>query len=146
MNPGRARRATGWALSDQVAAVVQAAARAAAPREACGVLLGTRNANGGHVQVATLGRNLADADDAFELDPADYLAAEATACADGLAVVGFWHSHVASAAVPSARDLAAAWAGHLMLIVGPLADPSLSLWLPARADAEFAPGESQSRG
>ena len=57
----------------------------------------------------------------FELAPEDFLAAERRARADGLEVVGFWHSHPASSAAPSAVDRAASWNGYSYLIVS-LAD------------------------
>jgi proteasome lid subunit RPN8/RPN11 len=51
------------------------------------------------------------------VDPADHLAAWKAAEAEGLDVVGAWHSHPDQPAVPSATDRAEASAGLSYLIV-----------------------------
>jgi len=64
-------------------------------------------------------RNLATDPNRFLIDPKDHIDARRTARARGLDVVGFYHSHPHSAAVPSQTDLAeAAYPDHLYLIVG----------------------------
>ena len=64
------------------------------------------------------------------IDPRDHLAAIHDGRARGLTVVGFYHSHPRSAAIPSETDRAeAAYPGHLFLIVGLAAsDPDLRLY------------------
>jgi proteasome lid subunit RPN8/RPN11 len=93
---------------------VVAHARDAAPAECCGLLLGTLDA----VTESRRARNLADDPNRFLIDPGDHIDARRDARTRGIDVVGFYHSHPHSAAVPSERDLAeASYAGYLYLIV-----------------------------
>ena len=83
-------------------------ARAAAPSECCGLLLGVN----GRIDRAMPARNIAPGEAGrpsatrFLLDPRDHFEARRDARRLGLAVVGFYHSHPRSAAWPSATDLA----------------------------------------
>jgi proteasome lid subunit RPN8/RPN11 len=54
----------------------------------------------------------------FTISPRDYLAAEESADARGLKLVGFWHSHPDHPARPSPTDRAHAWPGLLTLVIG----------------------------
>jgi proteasome lid subunit RPN8/RPN11 len=75
-------------------------ARAAAPRECCGLIEGVR---GGEVIRATAlhpARNLARDDDRFEIDPAGQF----RLLREGRVVVGCYHSHPGGRAEPSPRD------------------------------------------
>lgn len=94
---------------------VIAHARVAAPAECCGVLLG----HGDLIVEATRARNAADDPTRrYLLDPQDHIESRRQARGRGLAVVGFYHSHPASSAEPSASDLAeATYPDHLYLIV-----------------------------
>jgi len=89
------------------------------PVEACGLLVGRRHA--GHVEVvrAVQARNLraGERGDRYEVDPAEHLAAWKAAEAEGLEVVGAWHSHPDQPAIPSATDHTEASAGLSYLIV-----------------------------
>jgi len=63
--------------------------------------------------------NLAEGSTRFLLDPKAHIDARRTARAQGLEVVGFYHSHPHSQAYPSATDLAeAAYPECVHLIVG----------------------------
>lgn len=94
-------------------------ARAARPREACGVLIGRAGPEGTVVEAAPEAANLADRPCVgFDLSPADWVAAEDRARGAGQAVVGFWHSHPRGPAVPSAADRTGAQPGYSCLIVG----------------------------
>jgi proteasome lid subunit RPN8/RPN11 len=85
-----------------------------APSECCGVLLGAE----GIVVEARRARNLATDVNRFLIDPKDHIDARRDARPRHLDVVGFYHSHPHSAAVPSPTDLAeASYPGHLYLIV-----------------------------
>ena len=108
-----------------------ARARAAAPREACGVMLGARAGDRTAVRAVFEAQNLARGAERFELDPGDVVRAERVARARGLELVGFWHSHPRGPASPSAEDARAAWPGHLHVIVAPCACPRISVWLSA---------------
>lgn len=95
-------------------------AREAAPAECCGLLLG----GDGEIGEAVRTRNASGDPSRFVIDPADHIARRREARNRGLAVLGFYHSHPRSAAVPSATDRAeAAYPGHLYLIVGLASDP-----------------------
>ena len=98
-----------------------AAARAAEPSECCGVLLGTP----GKVAEAVPTRNLAGDPNRFLIDPKEHIDARREGRRRNLEIVGFYHSHPHSPAVPSATDLAeASYAGHLYAIVSLVAEPA----------------------
>jgi len=100
-----------------------AAARAAHPREACGLLLG----KGSHVHTATVAANVHPHPlHHFEIDPAALIAAHKAARAGGAQMLGYWHSHPNGRAEPSAEDRAAASGdGRLWAIV---ASGAISVW------------------
>lgn len=104
-------------------AAIHAHAREDAPRECCGMLVGS----GLRVLRAMRATNLEPGTTRFLIDPIDHIAALKWARAHRLDVVGFYHSHPRSAAFPSERDLAESGyaAGVFHLIVGG-ADPSWS--------------------
>ena len=90
-------------------------ARASAPTECCGLLLG----RAGEIVEAVGARNIADHPDTrFLIDPADHFAGVRLARQRGLEVIGFYHSHPASPPEPSPRDVAEfTYRGHLYAIV-----------------------------
>jgi len=100
---------------------VVAHARAAAPDECCGLLLGTT----GDIVGARPARNAADdARRRYVVDPKDHFDGRRDARARGLEVVGFYHSHPRSPAAPSETDRAeASYDDYLYLIVGLAAEP-----------------------
>ncbi len=89
------------------------------PLEVCGLLVGRER--DGRVDVARVveARNLnrERAHDRYDLDPADFLVADEQARAQGLEIVGVWHSHPDHPARPSETDRAAAWDGWSYVIV-----------------------------
>jgi proteasome lid subunit RPN8/RPN11 len=73
----------------------------------------------GEVVAAEPAGNLAEEPGRFLIDPKDHFAALRRARAQGLDVVGFYHSHPWSSSAPSSRDLEeASYRRHLYLIVG----------------------------
>ena len=76
-------------------------ARADAPLECCGLLIGSENLVEESHPVANVRRSTLR----FEVDPAGHFAAIRKARASNRAVVGAYHSHPASAAVPSETDV-----------------------------------------
>jgi proteasome lid subunit RPN8/RPN11 len=108
-------------LRSSVLDEVIAHARQAAPAECCGLLLGRGEA----VVEAVRARNIADSPARFLMDPRDHFAAQRDARERGLEVLGFYHSHPRSPAIPSATDLAeATYPQHLYAIVSLAADPA----------------------
>ena len=96
-------------------------ARSAAPLESCGLLLGSRNEAGEWLlDTAFAARNLLDSPTRFQVDPEDHFRAIRTARERGMAVVGAYHSHPASAAIPSPRDLAEALDADLLYLIAGL--------------------------
>lgn len=106
-------------LSAAARAELERLAAASYPVEGCGVLVGAFGGDG-EVSVvrATPGRNLVTgrARDRYELDPGDIVAAERAARAEGLDVVGFWHTHPDHPARPSRFDTERAWAEYVYVI------------------------------
>ena len=116
-------------------------AKAAFPRECCGLLEGVRN--GADIRVTALhpARNLAAASDRFEIEPRDHIAAFKKARANGHALIGCYHSHPGGAAEPSAADLAGAGEeGFLWLIAGKAALNAFVFAQGQFARAELAGG------
>lgn len=106
-------------LPPAVRAELESAATAGYPDETCGLLLGHNDESGCRITAQHTARNLnrVRAGDRFELDPLDYLAAEAAAASAGLQVVGIWHSHPDHPARPSETDRAMAWPGWSYIIL-----------------------------
>jgi proteasome lid subunit RPN8/RPN11 len=110
-------------ISRCVVEIIQRAAEAAAPREACGLLFGSEAEITG-VQVT---ENLAENPESrFEIDPKALFAALKAERAGGPRLAGYFHSHPSGEASPSATDAAMAAAdGKLWLIV---AGEAMTLW------------------
>ena len=98
-------------LAETLGETLSAFARSAYPNEACGLLMGRRSGDERIVTLVRQARNLnvERANDRYELDPQDFLAADREARAAGLDVVGIWHTHPDHPARPSATDRADAW-------------------------------------
>lgn len=92
--------------------------RAARPREACGLLLGTVSGGEARITHVVDTRNTSEAVDRFAIDVRDQLAAERLAQSSQCIVFGTWHSHAQSDAHPSPSDIAGCDAYPLALIVG----------------------------
>jgi len=107
-------------LPAAIVEAIVAQARAAAPAECCGVLIG----GGAEVTEAFPTRNAADRSTRFLIDPRDHFAAIRAARAQQLEVVGYYHSHPHSPPRPSETDVAEAnYPDHLSLIVSLASDP-----------------------
>lgn len=120
----RGRKAPNLQLASGVLDDMVKIAEGGYPYESCGLLVGRGDAGskaGGGPQVVRLApaKNLRQerAADRYLLDPDDFMAADRAAQADGLEVIGIWHSHPDSPAWPSVTDLEAAWEGYSYIIV-----------------------------
>jgi proteasome lid subunit RPN8/RPN11 len=92
-------------------------AREQAPFECCGLLLGR------HAIVSDIveARNVLRSTVRYRIDPRDHFAAIRRARATQVEVMGAYHSHPRSVAVPSSSDLAEAWGAFVYLIASPTA-------------------------
>ena len=107
-------------LPQALAAQIAAQTRAALPGECCGLVLGRRGARAAEVLALHPARNLSADPDRFAIAPEDQFAAQRRARAEGLAVIGCYHSHPRGPARPSAADLAgASEENFLWLIAAP---------------------------
>lgn len=108
-------------IRTDVVKAITAHARRERPRECCGILLGTADEL---VEAVAASNVAAEPLRSYEVSPADHIAqirrCRDTATAErGLKVVGVYHSHPHSAAVPSPTDLDQAWEEYVYLIAGP---------------------------
>ncbi len=92
-------------------------ARRDAPLECCGLLA----ARDGVIDESIPTRNLKASLVAFLIDPADHFAALKRTRAEGREIVGAYHSHPRSPAVPSATDLAEAHYEEFLYVIVSLA-------------------------
>ena len=88
------------------------------PHETCGVLIGRQDPEQTVVLrvVEARNRNIDRAHDRYDLHPEDFMKADQSARAEGLEIIGIWHSHPDHPARPSETDRAAAWAGWSYVI------------------------------
>lgn len=86
-------------------------AKAAYPKECCGILIGRDQAGERVTTIAVPCRNAYEGEqaDRFLIDPKDQLDAERRARALGLGVIGFFHSHPDCGAYFSETDLKNHW-------------------------------------
>lgn len=107
-------------LPAAVRAALIAHAEREAPNECCGLLIGKGDA----VSDAHPARNSVASQTRFTINPADHFVAVRKARAAALDVVGAYHSHPASAALPSASDIAEASEGAPLMLIVSLQPPS----------------------
>lgn len=118
-------------LSPAAHAAILAAAAAAHPHEACGLLLGTAT----HIETAQATANVhPEPAHHFEIDPAALIAAHKAARGGGPQIIGYFHSHPNGLARPSATD--AASAAHDGRIWAIAAAGAVSLWCDAPSGFE----------
>ena len=87
------------------------------PHEICGIMLGPRG--DGTVTDVRRARNIVveRARDRYEIDPRDHIRIQREADAEGLDIVGYYHSHPDHPAQASRFDTERAWAGYVYVIV-----------------------------
>jgi proteasome lid subunit RPN8/RPN11 len=84
--------------------LIQAELEENKPYEACGVLIGTINGMTAHAEKARPIRNVKRTRRSFELDPKEHYKAWNEAEKNGKEIVGVYHTHPVSSAVPSLWD------------------------------------------
>lgn len=125
------RMSTAITITATASSAILMAAAAAAPHEACGLLLG----QGQHIHIAQHAANIhPEPLRHFEIDPAALIAAHKAARAGGPEVLGYFHSHPNGLASPSATDAASASGdGRIWAIA---AAGTLTLWRDAPSGFE----------
>jgi proteasome lid subunit RPN8/RPN11 len=118
-------------LPDDLRTRILREAADAHPRECCGLLEGSRDADGFRITALHPARNLAASADRFDIDPRDHFAAHKCARANGHGLIGCYHSHPHGACEPSATDRAGAEEENfLWLIAG---GGQLNAFVPAKS-------------
>lgn len=112
-------RSAGTRMRASAREAIVAHARAEAPLECCGLLLGVP----GVVEDACRARNMRRSETAYLVDPADHFDAIRKARRHGRTILGAYHSHPRSPAVPSAADREDAWTAGFLYVIVSLADP-----------------------
>ena len=102
-------------IAGSVIADIEGHARDTAPEECCGLLLGTADSVAASVRAANVAE---DRQRRYRIDPRDHFSAIRQARTLGLEVVGAYHSHPASPAIPSETDRAEAFEAFVFVIVG----------------------------
>jgi proteasome lid subunit RPN8/RPN11 len=107
-------------LTKELLAAIHREGEQTYPHECCGFLLG--RLEGGakvvtRVEPVVNARDEANRHNRYLIGPDDFLRAEKAARAEGLDVVGFYHSHPDVEAKPSAYDTEYAWPWYSYVIV-----------------------------
>lgn len=94
------------------------------PNECCGFLFGKTKDGNRTINEAQAIKNSKEGDQRrrFEIHPLDYLKAEKKALAEGIELLGIYHSHPLHPAIPSEHDLAKAQHGFSYFITSVNAD------------------------
>jgi proteasome lid subunit RPN8/RPN11 len=92
-------------ITQQVVAGMIAHARDESPRECCGLLAG----DSGLIDEWVRTRNVRASAVAYEIDPGEHISVRKSLRARGRLVLGAYHSHPRTAAVPSGTDVAEAY-------------------------------------
>lgn len=95
-------------LADDLRAQIAQEARAAFPRECCGLVEGYRDGTRAIASALHRTNNIADDDDRFEIDPSAHIALLKKLRDTDRSIVGCYHSHPRGLAEPSVRDREAA--------------------------------------
>ncbi|HEY2836170.1 MAG TPA: M67 family metallopeptidase [Rhizomicrobium sp.] len=107
-------------LPPPLRARIEAEARAAFPRECCGLIEGNRRDGFAEAVAFHVGGNIADRDDQFEIRPEDHFAALRRARDNGRAIIGCYHSHPNGSPVPSEMDHAGAGEENFIWLIAAL--------------------------
>jgi proteasome lid subunit RPN8/RPN11 len=122
---GKGRRPieTRLILDGECHAEIVRAAKAAFPRECCGLIEGVRDGEAVRVTAVHPTVNLALDDNSFAIDPVEQFRLLRAARAEGRFMVGCYHSHPSGRAVPSPRDAERAQETGFVWLIAALAGP-----------------------
>ena len=114
-------------LSAAVEAVIIAHAQRDAPRECCGLLVGSDQTIEHAIPVANAAT---DPTRRYFIEPTAYLQVLRDARRRSREVIGVYHSHPRSAAIPSPTDAAEGFGNFIFLIVGLVGTPpEVTAWI-----------------
>ena len=101
-----------FTLSEQHLTDIEKHGEETFPHECCGFIFGVKDADG-TLQTRELRRaenqRKDRGHDRFEIHPRDYMKAERYADSAGMQIIGYYHSHPNSPAIPSQFDIDHAW-------------------------------------
>jgi proteasome lid subunit RPN8/RPN11 len=127
-----------FVLPEPLRTRLRAEARAAFPRECCGLIEGVRDARRIVACALHPARNLADAPDRFVIDPAEHFRLLRALRGTERAIIGCYHSHPGGMPVPSEHDCAMAIDdGFVWLIAASTAAGHVTLAAHLFADGAF---------
>lgn len=107
-------------LPEDLRAGLAALARTAFPEECCGLIEGRIEGATARILQLHPTRNLGEAPDRFEVDPAAHIRLLRALRGSGRAVIGCFHSHPNGRAEPSVTDLAGAGEEGFVWLIQPL--------------------------
>jgi proteasome lid subunit RPN8/RPN11 len=112
-------------------------ARLEAPIECCGLLVGA----GELIEECHRAVNVRSSAVTYQVDPQDHFAVIRRARAAGRSVIGAYHSHPASAAIPSDTDVREAYDSGLVYVIVSLADsrPDVRAYRISEGRAQHVP-------
>jgi proteasome lid subunit RPN8/RPN11 len=149
-----AERPTQITLPRKIADAIRAHARAEAPREACGIIIGSASAASGGAPLRWESTtNMLASSTLYEIDPAQLLRISIAADDADEVIWGIVHSHVASPAKPSVTDTGVAgYPDALYLIVSlaqsqaaPDGEPGIRAWWIVNREATEVELQIQGR-
>ncbi len=108
-------------VSPAVLAHIVAHARSDAPRECCGLLVGRPQT--GTIDEAVATANIEPGTTRYVVDPADHFRLMKRLRGTDREIVGGYHSHPRSPAVPSPTDVAEAFSAAFLYLIVSLLDP-----------------------
>ena len=109
-------------LPQPLRAQIAVEARAAFPRECCGLIEGTREGEAVHAAALHPTANFSAAPDSFEIDPSAHIRLLRTLRGTGRRIVGCYHSHPNGRPEPSERDRASGGEEGFVWLIAALDD------------------------
>jgi proteasome lid subunit RPN8/RPN11 len=143
-----ADRPTSVSLPREITTAMRAHARAEAPREACGIIIGSAPAASGGAPLRWIPTtNVLASSTLYEIDAAELLRISLDADDAGEFIWGIVHSHVASPAIPSVTDTSVAgYPDALYFLVSlapsqaaPDGEPGIRAWWIVNREATEVP-------
>jgi len=129
----------GLHIASELIETMLQAARAAAPEECCGLIVGTQHPEPRALRLVPASNTHPEPRRFFEIDPQVQFDTLRALRQSGEIILGHYHSHPAGPARPSARDLAEATDAELVwLVIDPLAGEVAAFLPKTGEDGEIA--------